>query len=374
MTNTPGRPGGPARPGPDRYPGRGGPPPGPGRQPGPGYPPPGPGYPPPGRGPAGPPWSAPRPGIVALGPLDLGDVLGGALRYVGSQWRVVLGVPAVGMVVYLAVQFLLQLRIASAATPPGADGGFAQRDLVDGGLVLEVVLVVLAAVLIFPGTLSVLYSVLMPAVLGRRVPFGVALRLGLRRTLPMLGLYLLLALVGLLAVGVFGLLGALVLYLSDGAGAGIAFAVVAVLVGYGVATWIGTTLVFAPVALIVEGAGVGAALARSRALVRGAWWPTFGTLLLGGLVVGVAAMVVMIPFSLVGAAFVGIGAAASDGAAGSVPGLVPYLLVIAVGLWVVLTAAVAYTAGLVGTLYLDRRMRTEDLGRRLAAQAGVPGA
>jgi hypothetical protein len=49
-------------------------------------------------------------------------------------------------------------------------------------------------------------------------------------------------------------------------------------------------------ALVIENRRGGAALSRSWNLVRGHWWPVFGTILLAGLIIGVVTGILTLPF------------------------------------------------------------------------------
>ncbi|MBW0105318.1 hypothetical protein [Pseudonocardia sp. KRD291] len=323
-----------------------------------------------------PPWQAPRPGIVALAPLSGPDMLTGALRYIRSHWLVILVPSAVAMLVLTAVQVLLQFRLVSTLDVAGGGDpvevtgpAFLTDVLLFGavGLVLGLV--------VFPLVLSMLYSVLVPAVLGRAVPFGQALREGLRRAPALLGLQVVTALIGLVVVGVGIGLAVVIGVVGDGSGASILIAVLVGLAAYVAWIWISVTLMLAPPALVVERAGVGAALTRSRALVRGAWWRCFGILLLTA-VAAAAAMgaLIGIPTSLLGTGTMMSSISASPGRAPSASAFSAYFMILGIGTWLVSSVALPFGVGAVGLIYVDRRMRTEGYARELAAQAGIPGA
>ncbi len=340
-----------------------GPPPGYGQQPGygppPGYPP-GPGYGPPGYGP--PP--APQPGIVPLRPLDVGDILGGAFRYVRSHPAAVLVPALLAMLVIGVAQVFVQANVSAEAASSADVVAVFTRSLSLSSLV------VVASFVVYPPMLAVLYSVLVPAVTGRRLTLGQAWAAARPNLGRMYGVYLVFSLAG---VVVFGVGVGLALLIGQAGGAGIAVAVLLVIAAYVAWIYIAVLLFPALPAAALEGLGVRAALERSRSLVRGSWWRFFGIQLLGGLIVGVAAMVVIIPTSVV-AVFVALSSVSSSELAstGTLP--VSYFVILGIGIVIVGVLAVAYMIGVSGLLYVDQRMRRERFDVELAriAQAGPP--
>lgn len=346
----------------------------PGQAPSPGYPQAG-GYPQPGWGQPGNQhqWQAPRPGIIPLAPLSAPDTLTGALRFIRSHWAVTLIPSLLVMIVTTIGQLLFQARMLDRIETIGSGDptdvlGAEALTRVGFELLGYLAAIMLISILLYPVVLSTMYSVLMPAVIGQTASFGDALRAGLRRAPAMLGLNLVLALIGIVVFGVGIGFAVLIGYIGDGSGGAIALAVLLVIAAYVVWIWISMTLVLGPPALVVEGAGVGAALRRSRALVRGAWWPTFGRLLLAGVATVAVAMLVSIPFGLLGAG------TTSSIAAGGSSGLVGSMAISSIGSLIVGTLAVPFMVGVIGLTYLDRRIRTEGFARDVAVVAGVPGA
>lgn len=112
--------------------------------------------------------------------------------------------------------------------------------------------------------------------------------------------------------------------------------------------------------LLTEGARGTGVLSRSRELVRGHWWRTFGVLLLGGILTAIVGGAIA---ALVGAlSFVGD----SDGE--SLTSIVATIL----GDTVSQTLTVPFTAALVSVLYVDLRVRKEAFDLQvLAQQIGV---
>jgi hypothetical protein len=107
--------------------------------------------------------------------------------------------------------------------------------------------------------------------------------------------------------------------------------------------------------LLTEGIKGRRALGRSRRLVRGRWWPTFGLLLLGFLLAGFVAFVVG---GLVGVATLWEG--------GDDPAV--YLPITAVGNVVASLVTTPFSAAFVTVLYFDLRVRKEGFDLALLAE------
>lgn len=92
------------------------------------------------------------------------------------------------------------------------------------------------------------------------------------------------------------------------------------LIGPGI--WLAISLSMVTPVVAVEGRGMVASLYRSRDLVKGRWWPTFGFLLLVGLIGSVAIQLIQlvaIPLSVVGELGVGISVVSLIGLAAQGP-------------------------------------------------------
>jgi hypothetical protein len=135
------------------------------------------------------------------------------------------------------------------------------------------------------------------------------------------------------------------------------------------AIWIFVSYAFATPAVVLEGRGVIAALTRSYRLIKGAWWRTFGLLILTQLIAGLIGGAVQTPFS--GAAFfvlVAEGPELSDLMQALYVGLT------AIGGVIAGTLTYPFSAGVTTLLYVDRRMRREglDLDLRTSSQRHDP--
>ena len=309
----------------------------------------------------GPP-RAPRPGIVPLRPLAVDDLLGGAFRYIRFSPAAVLVPALIATLVIGVAQVLVQVN--------GIAGGAASTDPVEAfsrTLPLTLIVVVVGYA-VYPPTLAILCTLILPAATGRRLTLGQAWAAARPHLGRVYGVYLVLVLAGVLMLGVaFGL----AFLLGSLGGVGIAVAVLLVIAAYVGWIYVAVLLLPAVPAAVVEGLGVRAALERSRSLVRGSWWRFFGIQLLGGLIVGVAAIVVMIPIGIV-AALVGLSSASDTVITGTLPAT--YFVITGIGIVIVGLFAVAYVVGISGLLYLDQRIRRERFDLQLAsiAQGGPP--
>jgi hypothetical protein len=311
---------------------------------------------------------APKPGVVPLRPLGLGEILDGAISYIRRDPKTVLGISAVISLVIALFQFIALAATASsfalgaAATTP-ADAfagslGSATASLVQYGV--SAVLGVVAT-----GLLTVVMG---QAVLGRRVTASQAWDRTKKRFWALLGLTLLISVTVGLMLGVGILLAVLVGWALSQASIGFGI-LVGVVLGLGVlafVTWVYLRLLLAPVALILENAGITQSMRRSWALVQGAWWRTFGIYLLGSILAGIVSSVLAIPFALVGTV-ASIGALEN----GELP--LTYTIATSLATLVSSTVVLPFTSGIVSLLYIDRRIRREALDIELARAAGLPG-
>ncbi|MDD7925670.1 glycerophosphoryl diester phosphodiesterase membrane domain-containing protein [Actinomycetospora chibensis] len=331
---------------------------------------PGPGYGPagfgggPGPGPGF--GQAPKPGIVPLRPLGLGEVLDGALGYIRAHPRVVLGASAIVAVISQIVQVVLQLVVTSSAEGLGGSPDLAQvTGLVAGAGVTGFVgaIITLVATAVLTGVLMVVIS---RSVLGAPVDAGEVWRAARPRVPGVLGVAVLVALIAL-GILVVGAVPGLLLLAVDGVLGGVVIGI-GVLAAIVVVVWLSVSWSLATPAYVLEGVGVTEALRRSWFLVTGRFWPVFGIQLLGGIIAAVIAAVIALPFQFLGTA---LGVATSNGDPASITSL-PVLLISAVGAIIATTLTTPFQAGVTGLLYVDQRMRREgfDIELQRAAVGG----
>ncbi|HEX7303611.1 hypothetical protein [Lentzea sp.] len=297
-----------------------------------------------------PPGAQPsiKPGVIPLRPLAVGEIVDGAVTTMRRYPKLIIGAAAVVAAVTQILGLLAQLPFlddltALARLDPNA---VTQEQAVDqlrdslvgffSGTFLGVIPLLLGTVFL-SGFVTVVVG---HAVLGEPVSFAQAWEEFKPRLLPLLGATLLSGLV--ISVGlVFCVIPGIYLY--------VIFALVTP-------------------ALVLERCGVGKAFGRSNALVKGAWWRTFGVLLLAAVVSAVISWIVSLPFGLLGAAATGF--SADPAAALSIGSLV----LSTIGAIIASTITLPFSAAVTVLLYVDRRMRAEGMDIELQRAAGHGGS
>lgn len=333
----------------------------------PGFQTPGPQYGAPGHAPghgpgpvpayANPTMFAPKPGVIPLRPLVLGDVLEGAFRTVRGNPGATIGLAFLVSLVFAIPTVLVTLLVADTAFG-ASDSGDVVATLASyaSQLVGGIASILLSGMLIV---------VVAEAVLGHRATIAEAWQRIRPRIWALLGATCLLVLAVLAAAALLVGLGILV-YLGGGEAATIIYALFAALAFLVVAVWVSTRLSLAPAAITLEGLGPVAGLKRSWTLTRGQFWRILGITLLAQLLVGAIVGVIMVPALMIA---VGVMAASLDSESTSTP--VGFLVLIQV-LSILSSAITApFTSSVTGLLYLDQRIRREafDLELMNAASA-----
>lgn len=312
---------------------------------------------------------APKPGVVPLRPLSVGEILDGSISYIRRDPKTVLGISA-GIAVIIAVLQFVVLAVTSRSLEVSGGTATSAADALSGSLGSLTATLTQSAVTWVLGVVAtgLLTIVMGQAVLGRRVTLEQAWSRTSSRLLPLFGLTILLAVVvgGLATVGVglAVLLGWVLTSASTALGV-----VVGILLGVGalvLAGWVNIRLLLAPVALVLEGAGVITSMRRSWELVSGAWWRTFGIYLLGSILAGILSSVITVPFTAIGAA---LSFTSLSGDSATVP--LAEAISISLATLVSTTLVMPFTSGVVALLYIDRRIRREALDIELARAAGV---
>ncbi|MEV5510521.1 glycerophosphoryl diester phosphodiesterase membrane domain-containing protein [Streptomyces orinoci] len=340
----------------------GGPPPGgPGRPPGPGTPPP-PGY---GARPGWgawtpPPPEAPRPGVIPLRPLAVGEIMQGAIDTTRRYWRTALAISACLAVVTQAVTTIATgLWFGDGVDVESLKDSATPREILDamgssiGTLAVSLVLGLIGTIV----ATAMLTVVVSRAVLGRPASLGDAWRSARPQLLRMGGLLCLVPLL-MSAALLAGLVPGLLLY-AAGAGtlAGLLTALGA-LAGTVAMIWLWVRYSLATPALMLEKQSVLSAMRRSAKLVRDSWWRVLGIQLLTVVVATVTAAVINIPISLLQAIASGSAAPADQLTWSS-------LIISGIGAAISSTLTLPVTAGMTVLLYVDQRIRQESLDLEL---------
>lgn len=321
-----------------------------------------------------PQWAAPpppKPGIIPLRPLGVGEILDGAISSIRSQPRLMLGLSAVVAVatqlLTVPLTWLLLRDVGDVAfgfeEPASPDEQIAFTAGAFSATGIQV-LVTLVAALLLTGILTVAVS---RAVLGERISAGVAWQRARPRLPALLGVTLLVILVELAVAALALGPGIALAALSAPTPAVVVAFVVGVPAALAVGVYLYVAFALAPAAVVLERLRVVPSLRRSRELVTGAWWRTFGLLVLVNVIAQFLAGILAIPFT--------VAALAATFVTGETGSLNPYeivpLLITSVG--TILASAVTwpFTAVATALLYVDRRIRREALDLELARAAGV---
>lgn len=346
-------------------------------------------------GPPGPPgwggWVPPsKPGVIPLAPLRLGDVLNGAFSTMGKYWKQLFGL---GAALYGGAALLMAAAVAiaySAVADPlervislDYEEEAASSDVIS--LVSAVgVLAVLGIItmMIVSGLMyAAVPTVLQEAVLGRPIEFSTVWRRAWSHLAPVIGTLLLTTLivfvpVALVMTAFVGVIIAAVTLESDsGAATAMTVGVLGALATGPLAAWLWVKFCLAPAIVVFEGQRPVAALRRSAQLVRGDWWRIFGITLLVYIMAATAGYFIQMPFSVLGM-FPGIISTSSldddPSPAAIVVAMSGYFVAMMLGQMVSQIISTTFPQLVTGLLYVDRRIRTEDLGPVLAEAAGVP--
>ncbi|MFD7440221.1 hypothetical protein [Streptomyces sp. NPDC059909] len=335
----------------------------------------------------------PKPGVIPLQPLTLGDTLGGAFATIGRYKKPAIGLPAAvfgGFTLLIVCALLIAFSAVSDTfyelidLPHGVDPEWDQiQPLVVAFVCIWLVAVigyVLAMAIVQAGMLALLQD----AVLGRPATFGSVWRQAMPRVPALIGTGLLSGLIAVvpivLAMTGFAaaLIGASMIGSDEGSDAGAGALVAIVLLGALVtvvpAVWLWVKFSLAPAAVVFEKQGPVRAMRRSSELVRGRWWPVFGISVLAYLIAAVVAGLIQQVLTMLGM----IPAMAGAAGLGPEPELSELLSVFAV---YIVVALVAQLIGYIiqttfpplvnGLLYVDQRIRKENLAPVLAEAAGM---
>ena len=352
------------------------------------------GSPPPGRDdagypapptPAGADWDAaggfflaPKPGIIPLRPLSIGEIISGAFESLRANPRamflpslIVLTATGVLSAVmnYLGTSLLFSRLgvildssdVQVSRILPVFMGSFASQ--IVGALLTALATTILTGLLIVAVSRSVLGRIATPGEVWERTR---------GRILPLIGQTLLITLITIVAdiiilvIGVvlIAVIAASIMGSDPGAGAIIATLLVAlalIVLVFIAAVFLVVRLSLAPAALMLENTGVIEGIGRSWALTRGSFWRVLGILALAGLITGLVTGTLSFGLGMVfGIISVGL------------PATQPFVSAVTVLLTSILSALVLpFTAAVTALTYIDLRMRTEGLDVELRQAAGV---
>ncbi|MGI8446314.1 MAG: hypothetical protein ACR2MP_03815 [Streptosporangiaceae bacterium] len=328
--------------------------------------PPGYGQPPPGQRPRYG-EAAPKPGVIPLRPLGVGEILDGAFASIRRNPKAVLGLAAVVMTVSAVISATITrtlLDVSGLNLPTvGQHLTTAQATHLVGRIV-AVVLPAFGLTLLLTFIVQAILAGLLAPIIARGVGGQeISAADAWRATRPRLPSLLLATLLVLLAgLGPLLILGVIVAIAFVAGAPPAVYAILALLglVALVLTIWFSTMLSLVTPVVVLENESPGRALARSWRLVARSFWRVFGITLLAGIIVAIAGGILQLPFTFLGAL----------SGSGIVATVILVIGAIAAG-----TVTRPITAGVTVLLYVDMRMRKEglDLALRTASGTGQPG-
>lgn len=343
---------------------------------------------------AGPPgWGGwmpppPKPGVIPLAPLGVGDILGGAFTTMGRYFKPLFGIAAAVygaatavVAAALAIAYALvrgQLDTIFNATveqPPTWDDARPLIIAFIGVWCVAALAMLLATAMIYAACPALLQD----AVLGRPTTFGTVWRRAWARVPAVIGTLFLMALIFLipfaLVMTAFVAMAVALLTLDTGPLIVPLLAFLGILAVAPPAAWLWVKFILAPSAAVFEGQGAIAAMRRSSQLVRGDWWRVFGISLLAALIALVGSYLVQLPFNFAGMlpGLADSGDLGPDPTAPQVLAAMGGLLIVGMVGQLIGQICVAVFPQLVSSLlYVDQRIRKENLAPALVEAAAVP--
>ncbi|OSC75928.1 hypothetical protein B5180_04945 [Streptomyces sp. BF-3] len=301
-------------------------------------------------------------------------MLSGAFTTIGRYWK-----PLIGMALTLFGAATLVMIVALVTSNSSGSPDAAQ--LVPLGVAFGVLMILgmITYLLASAVVQAAVPVVLQEAVLGRPIRFGEVWKRAWARVWSIIGTVFLTGLIMLVPLALFlaGFAGLMIYMISLGDEDGVVPLIVAGLVGALLigpfAIWLWVRFSLAPTVVVFEDQRPVAALRRSAQLVRGTWWRVFGV---GLLAYGIASMIgymIQMPFQAVGMlpGMFEPEDMGADPSGGELIALFGGLMVLSfVSQLIAQLFTAIFPPLVVGLLYVDLRMRTENLGPVLAEAAG----
>ncbi|POH74638.1 DUF7847 domain-containing protein [Arthrobacter glacialis] len=334
----------------------------------------------------------PKPGVIPLRPLGVGEILDGAFQAARRNGKAMFGSALIFQLVTVGVTLAVMFLALGQFMTLFTDSNFTfdennppEFESMTGPLITFSVSILLTAFLSTVIQMILQGALVIPvirAVLNRRTSFGQMWRLAKPRIGALVLLALLYAAAILVAIVLYTAIavGLVMAFGANSPGAAVGFSLLAILPFVAVAVWIGTKMLLAPAAIVVENVGVLQGIKRSWVLTNGNWWRTFGTSLLAGVIAAVISGVITTPVSLITSMVMPLMtmdptpdqlltqtliAQAISGVIGALVGAV----------------TLAFQTGVMALIYVDLRMRRDGFDITLLKESesgkddgGIPGA
>ena len=339
----------------------------------------------------------PKPGVIPLRPLGLGEILDGAFQTARRNGKAMFGSALIFqlatavvtlLVMYLAFGNLMTELFSMNTTLDQTDP--AAVEALGGQLIgfsLSVLVTAFLAVLIQMVLQGALVVPVLRAVLNRRTSFAQMWRLTRPRVGSLIILALLYAAAVLSAILIFtgivvGLIFAMGATTNDSAILGVVgLSVLFSLPFVVLSVWIATKVLVAPAAIVVEDIGAIAAIKRSWQLTRNNWWRTFGISLLAAVIAGVIGSVITTPVTFL-SSFLAPVLVGGEPTAGQAVGIFFATQGVAAIIGALVGAiTLAFQTGVMGLIYVDLRMRRDGFDITLLKESeqgkddgGIPGS
>jgi hypothetical protein len=305
----------------------------------------------------------PRPGVVPLRPLAVGELLDGAFTTIRRYPGPTIGLAAPVMLLITGTQVVASYFLLNGVSNVSASGDVSS-DFLARSLSVDLVVQVVAFVLglLLTGMIT---AVVGQAVLGRPMTVGSAWQSARSRLAPLAGVSVIVFVATIVILSI-GIAPGIIVAAAGAVGAGAALAVIGGLAGLVVLVWVLVLVGLAAPAVMLEKQGIRAAFRRSRGLVAGSWWRVFGILALALLLSGIVEGILVVPFTI---AANGTSGLFGKGYTVHFSGLV----LVGVGNFLAGTIVRPFTASVTALLYIDRRMRAEGLDLTLQQAAADDG-
>ncbi|MFC0681377.1 hypothetical protein ACFFGH_26405 [Lysobacter korlensis] len=316
-------------------------------------------------------WAPPpKPGLIPLRPMSLGTILTASFQVLRRNPKPTFGAALLVQGVVTLVTVLVVGLVTVYAVGRAASAATEDQEALFAGAISAVLLASIIPVVFSLIAVALLQGVIVLEVargtVGEKLRLAGLWRLGRGRIWALVGWVL--AVTGIVVVGLAILVGIVVAIVAVGGQAGVVAGVLlGILLFIGVVVvffWLGTKLSLVPSAIMLERLTIGDAVRRSWSLTRNFFWRVLGITLLVAVILGVAGNVITAPFSVVFAILPGIFAPTGDPTPVLVIGGLSYLLLLMVSALIAAVTSVVQSAT-AALIYIDLRMRKEGLDLRL---------